>query len=361
METNNVNNNEVIDLREIFEKLLSRKLLFVKVAIVVFVLSCAWILPEPRTYTTEVTLAPEMSSMTTGSALSDLASSFGFDIGGMESTDAIYPTIYPDIFESTSFAVSLFNVRVRSIDGDVDTTYYEYMKSMQKMSFWKVPFKWAVREIHKLTDGPDLSASSGVSGGNSVNEFFLTKKQKSIIVQMQDNITCSVDKKTTIITISVKDQDPLICACMADSIRVKLQQYIIDYRTRKAKVDVEYYAQLREEAKIDYENALLAYSEYSDTHFDNVMETVNSRKAALNNEMQSKLTVYNTVTTQLQAAKAKLQERTPSFTIIQCAVVPVKPTGPKRMIFVLGMLFLSMFGTVAYVFKKEIMDNMFRK
>jgi uncharacterized protein involved in exopolysaccharide biosynthesis len=58
--------------------------------------------------------------------------------------------------------------------------------------------------------------------------------------------------------------------------------------------------------------------------------------------------------TQLQAAIAKIQERTPAFTVIKGAEVPIKPSGPKRMIFVLGMLFLTFLATVIYILKDGI-------
>ena len=61
----------------------------------------------------------------------------------------------------------------------------------------------------------------------------------------------------------------------------------------------------------------------------------------MENDMQLKYNTYTTLNTQLQAAKAKVQERTPAFTVIKGADVPIKPTGPKRMLFVLGMLFLT--------------------
>ena len=57
--------------------------------------------------------------------------------------------------------------------------------------------------------------------------------------------------------------------------------------------------------------------------------------------MQMKFTAYNTLNTQLQAAKAKVQERTPAFTAIKGATVPTRPAGPKRMIFVATMLLLA--------------------
>ena len=70
--------------------------------------------------------------------------------------------------------------------------------------------------------------------------------------------------------------------------------------------------------------------------------------------MQLKFNTYSTLMTQYQAAKAKVQERTPAFTVVKGAAVPVKPTGPKRMLFVLGMVILAFFGTIAYLLKEDI-------
>ena len=59
--------------------------------------------------------------------------------------------------------------------------------------------------------------------------------------------------------------------------------------------------------------------------------------------MQLKYNVYSTMSTQYQDAKARVQERTPAFTILKGASVPIKPTGPKRMLFVLAMTLLAFF------------------
>ena len=61
--------------------------------------------------------------------------------------------------------------------------------------------------------------------------------------------------------------------------------------------------------------------------------------------MQLKFNAYSALSTQLQNAQAKLQEHTPSFTIVQSASVPVKPAGPKRMAFVFIVVFLSLMVT----------------
>ena len=127
METKN-NEQQIIDLRKVFKALWKRKGLFIKVWIVTFVLSCIWILPQPRYYTCEVKLAPEMNGEDVGGGLSSIASSFGFNIGGIGGQDAIYPELYPDLFESPEFVVGLYDIQVATKDGKVATNYFDYIK-----------------------------------------------------------------------------------------------------------------------------------------------------------------------------------------------------------------------------------------
>ena len=112
------------------------------------------------------------------------------------------------------------------------------------------------------------------------------------------------------------------------------------HQVRYVYENVEYYRKLVEEAKEEYEKARLSYSKYADAHGNSILESVNSRKEELENELQLKNSNYTAYNTQLQASIAKLQQRTPAFTLLQGAAIPIKPSGPKRMIFVLAMLML---------------------
>ena len=53
-------NTDIIDLRLVFRSIWARKMLFVKVLPIVFVLSCLYIICIPRYYSSEAKLAPEM-------------------------------------------------------------------------------------------------------------------------------------------------------------------------------------------------------------------------------------------------------------------------------------------------------------
>ena len=71
-------------------------------------------------------------------------------------------------------------------------------------------------------------------------------------------------------------------------------------------------------------------------------------------EMQIKQAAYTSFQKQYLATQARLQENTPVFTVMQSASVPLQPAGPKRMIFVLAMLFLATFVT-GFVLCKDLL------
>lgn len=345
----NKKNIEVIDLRVIFKKILANKKLYIKVLPIVFVLSCAYILCIPRTYTSSLSLAPEMNnSSSLGGTIGSLASSFGFDLGSMETSDAINPMLYPDLMEDNGFIVGLFDIKVVSADGEIKCNYYDYLTKHQDEPFWSkgigsIKNLFAEKETH-------------IKGSSKSSPYMLSKRQDGIVEGIRKDITISIDKKTAVITITAQAQDPLICKTLADSVKERLQVFITNYRTSKSRIDEEYYKNLATEAKHEYEKARQLYGSYADANTDLQLASLRSKQEDLENDMQLKYNAYSTMMTQYQAAKAKVQERTPAFTIVKGAAVPVKASGPKRMIFVISMLFLAFIATTLYIAKEELKD-----
>lgn len=337
-----MNQNQIYVL-EIAQRIWKRKKLFLVVSVITFILSCVIILQVPRYYSCSVELAPEMINLeNTTNGLAGLASSLGFNVGNGTTTDAIYPELYPELMKSNDFLINLTGCKVKTKDGTVDTTYFAYLKSYQKKNRLLAP----IGAINNLLKKKDTTTVRSV---RKLNTFNLNKAEEGILVKMQGNISCSIDKKTGIIFVSVKDQDPLVCATMADTVMAKLQDFIIRYRTSKANNDVVYYRKLTAQAKHAYEQARQLYGNYSDANTDVLLQSMRSKQEDLENDMQLKYNAYTAMITQLQSAEAKLLERTPAFTVIKSASIPTKPAGPKRMAFVLVMLILSWAGTIVYV------------
>lgn len=342
-----------IDFGKIFKDLLKHKSLYYKVLPIAFILAALYALSLPNYYNCTVKLAPELggSGAKTGGGLAGLASSFGINLGGASSgADAINPTLYPDLMNSVDFKTSLFEIPV-TIEGDKEKnepnrtmTYYNYLENEQKAPWWSKG-KSAIFSIFKSQSSADESSK--------VDPFRLTMNQTNIVKAIDQNVVCDVDKKTFVITINVTDQNPVICASMADSVKTRLQKFITDYRTSKARVDLEYNRKLFGEAKLKYEQARNRYAAYADSHRSVTSQSAQTKEQDLQNEMQMQQQIYQHVVAQLQQAEMKVQQETPAFTTLQSATVPVLKAGPKRAQMCLIFLFLAFLGTTAYILYKE--------
>lgn len=345
--------NSNIDFAKIWPALLSKKKLFFKVWGITFILSCIWILPQPRYYTTEVSVAPESAEAKDMGNLASLASNFGVNIGN-GSSDAIYPQLYPDLFESTKFLVGLLDIKVRTQDGEVETDYYTYMKDHQKQNILLWPFLPLKRWLSSVFSKPEEEIPG--KDGKRFDPFELSWTTDGIIKKIQDNVQCTYSRTTDVVTIEVTDQDPLVCALLADSIKQHLQDFVTEYRTKKSRIDLEYYEKLTAEAKAMYDKSRLKYAAFSDASTNVSLRSVELKMQDMENDMQAKYNIYTAMSTRLEAAAAKVQESTPAFTELKNATVPIKPAGPKRMIFVAVMLFLATCGTIIHLYRKELKE-----
>lgn len=356
-EIENKNNNSMepeessIDFGAMWQSVKRRKKLYLKVCGVTFVLACIYALSIPRSYTCTVMLAPELStSSSSRTSLSMLASTFGMNLGsGRNGSEALFPTLYPDLMNSVDFKTSLFPVKVRRDKDTREMTYYDYLVNEQKRPWWSAAIGGVTKAIGNLLAGSDTLSKVQ----KPVNPFRLTKRQTAVAKMINKLVVCDVDKKTLVITIQVTDQDPVVCATMADSVQERLQKFITEYRTSKARNDLEYNQKLYVEAKREYDKARQLYASFSDANQDLILQSVRMHQVDLENEMQLKYNAYNAIASQLQAAKAKVQEETPAFTTLQSATVPVQPVAPRKVRIVLVFLFLAFMGTTVWVLYKD--------
>lgn len=342
------NHDDRIDLISISKVLWASKKLFAKVCAIALVIGIIVAFSIPKTYKAEIVLAPEESSgMNLSGNLSEIASMIGVNIGNLgNNVDAIYPELYPEVVESVPFLTDLFRTKVMTKDQELkNITLYSYLKDHQKLPWWGSLIKGCKSLFNKKD-----TIKSDVE---HINNFMLNKEQDKIAKAVKKAVKCSVDKKTSLITISVVTQDPLISATLADTVRAKIQEYMTEYRTKKAKNDLNYMQKLCTDAKAQYTKAQQLYSAYSDANEDVILTSFKAKQEEMENEMQLRYNIYNQCAQQLQLAKAKVQERTPAFTIIQPATVPLKKDGPMRMAIMFAYLFLAFTFTSIYVLYKD--------
>lgn len=336
-----------IDVAAIFKKLWLHRKTYYKVLPATLILTYLLTLSVPRYYSCTVSLAPEGTTASISGSLGSLASSFGLGSSSkLNSQDAIYAEIYPNVIGSKDFIAELMNVEVETQDKKVKCNYYTYLRDKQKAAWW---------DIVKGTISGWFSSSpkDPTTGNERLSVFNLTKRQDEIFNSAKGKIKCSYDKKTEIVSITVEDQDPLVCATMANATCKKLQEFIVNYRTNKARIDYEYYKKLVSESKEAYDQARQQYASYADANQNVMLASYKAKQEDLENEMQLKYNIYTAMTTQLQEAQAKLQEAIPAFTVIESASVPIKPAGPKRMFIAIIVMLLTFAGMSFYFLHRQ--------
>lgn len=332
-------NDEItIDWMDILRRIISIRKTLYKAAGVGIVLGIIIALSIPKQYTVTVTLSPEMGGDKT-SGLASLASSF---LGGgtsNSSNDALNVTLAPDIVASTPFILELFNTHVQTLNGELDTTLVTYLDE-QKQPWWgyiKAIPGMAINTVKSLF-------TEKVDTVSMLNPFQLTEKEAAKVEGLRKAIIANVDKKTAMTTITVTLQDPKVTAIVADSVVGKLQQYIVDYRIKKAKEDCAYLEELYHERQQEYYEAQSRYAHYFDTNRNIAFQSVRAEQERLQNDMNLAYQVYSQVAQQLQVARAKIQEEKPVFAVVEPASIPLQPSGTSRKTILAGVVFLAICG-----------------
>ncbi len=336
-----------IDLMAIAQLLWQKRRSIIKVCGIVLVVTTVYVFSLPRSYKAQVQLAPESSTPNAAGGLSSMASLVGINLGNM-SSDAIYPIIYPDVVQSYHFLVEMFSVHVTTADGEVQATLKDYLVNHQKTTWWGAMLKPLKDFMASLRSTP-----AGPKGGDDVNPFWLSKSDDEICKMISNSMTCSVDKKTEVITLTFMAQDPLVAALVTDSLRENLQKHITRYRTSKACNDLQYAQRMKDEAEKKYEEAQRTYADYCDSHRSSMLQAYITQQETLENAMQLAFTEYSQWVQQVQILKAKVQEHTPAFTVLQCATVPLKPSAPKRLLTMLGSVIFAFFVSSVYFYVRS--------
>ena len=358
---NNHNDEEIeIDLIGILRKIIGIRKTIYKAAGIGLVVGIIVAISIPKQYTVGVTLSPEMGG-SKGGGLSGLAASFlGSGVSMNEGTDALNASLSADIVSSTPFLLELSTMKIPTLKGGTMTLnvyldeesspWWGYVIGLPGMVIGGVKSLFTEEESESV---PSDKANLGT--------IELSKKESEKIEALKKKILASVDKKTSMTTVSVTLQNPKVAAVVADSVVRKLQEYIIDYRTTKAKEDCLYLERLFKERQQEYYDAQKKYADYMDSHDNIILQSVRAEQERLQNDMSLAYQVYSQVANQLQVARAKVQEEKPVFAVVEPAVIPLYPSGTSRKIYVLAFIFLSVCIVISWKLFGEDILNKFKE
>ncbi len=342
------NDNEVeekeIDLLDLASRLWDQRSKLIKWSICGAVIGLVVAFSIPREYVTSVTLAPESNSAKLpGGGLGALASMAGISTGAEAGMDAVYPMLYPDVVSSVPFITSLFDVEITTKEDGKKMTVQQFMEDETSAPWWSVILGLPGKLIGLLKSVDEADEN------HKLDSFQLTQNESLLVEALNQRISAAVDAKTSVVSIDVKMQDPLVSAVLADTVVSRLKEYITAYRTNKAREDLEYAEKLNKEAKDNYYKMQQKYADYLDRNQGIAFHSAQTVKERLANEATLAFNLYNQTAQHVQSAQAKVQETTPVYAIITPPTVPIKPASPKKLLILIGFTFLGFAACAAWI------------
>ena len=301
----------------------------------------------PKEYTSKAVIAPELSSIGgISGGLGALASIAGINMETEE--EAIYPQLYPQIVSTTPFLCDLavINVEGKYKKDSISTNLFTYLSLYQREPWWSkvlsAPFK-LIRHEKKQE----------LSEGVVLDPRHLDRQQQKLLKELDERIVVELDKMTSAIYVNVLMQDAGIASTVSDAVTDNLQKYVTDYRTAKARKDMENTQRMYDEARENYFYAQHAYAEYCDQNMGVTKLQYLIEQDRLSNEKDIAFNLYNQLAQQLDMCRTKLLEKTPVVVLLQPSTVPYKATTPKKMMIGILFVFLAFFGTAAWLIIKD--------
>ncbi len=338
----------------------ARKTIYYSVGIAVFVgLIVAF--TSPAKYQASATLLP--SAEKKGGSLGNLgalAGMAGINLGSMMGDASSIPAeIYPQVVNSYPFQKELIHQKFDFIEYEQPISLYDYVvadtieSTGAKIAKYTIRLPWTIKDA---INGEEVSDEEFKDYG----VLNLLEEEIGAIEMITDLVQIEVDKKTNLISVSVEASEPVVTAQFVQKSVELLQEYVIKYKTKQARQNLEFVQERFDDKKKQYESSQKAFFEYKDRHRNMISERIDVNYQQLSDEYDMISQVYKGLAQQLEQAKIAVMEETPAFTVLEPVKVPIDKSAPKKKIILVVSVFLGGFIGLGVIFGRLVWINLIR-
>lgn len=335
-----------------------RKTIYYSVGVCVFIGLLIAFFSKPK-YEAYATLLPseEKDMMGQLGGLGALAGMAGVDIGSMMGGQAsgIPAEIYPSVVESYPFKKELVHQKFHFEAFQEPVSIYEYAlqdtveTTGDKILKYTIKLPWTIKEA--------IQGEKEVLTLPEYGVLNLSEEELIALGSIEEVLVIDVDKKTGLINVSAEAGEPVFVAQFVQKAIDLLQNYVIEYKTKQARQNLEFIQERYLEKEKEYLTAREAFFEYKDKHRNMVSERISIEYEQFKDEFEITGSIYKSLASQLEQAKITVKEETPVFTVIEPVKVPIEISWPKKKIILIVSVFLGVFIGIGIIFGKLVFSS----
>ncbi|WKN40727.1 Wzz/FepE/Etk N-terminal domain-containing protein [Tunicatimonas pelagia] len=338
------------------------------VSTVVFLLFGIFIaLVSPEEYTSEVVLMPQSGSSSGGTSglLRQFGGLAGISLGGSSSGD-IGIDLYPDITQSTPFFLNMMDQPIFIANMDTTAILKDYVTELIEppitdyvkrytIGLPKLLIGLPIRIVQSFKEEPSpvepspntaavedtLGQASQIPQGTQ-KAIQLEGKEVGAIGELRQRIETSIEENG-MLRVSVTMPDSYAAARVTSLSVDFLTDYLIEYKTEKAKSNLGFLERQYSQAQNKYFRAQQRLAQFRDRNSNIISATAQTEQERLEDENQLAFQVYQGLAQQLEQARITVQEQTPVFKVLEPVQVPLDTSAPNRELIIFIFIFLGIF------------------
>ena len=361
-----VQNNDEIDLVDLFRKLWVKRKFILTVTGIFLLIGLFVALVSPVSYTASCTVVPQSGENKSG-GLSGVAAMMGVNLGtAMMSEGTLSPHIYPEIVKSVPFTLEIMQTPIATKRSNgKEITLYEYYTNKQYQD------KNVLSSIKKYTLGlPGVLLGSfrkkspveeTAFHADSTTVYTLNEKEKKVYEAIQGALRVSVNPKEGYVSLSYSFPEAKPAAEVTDNLYRTLEKYVSSFKSEKLEDNLQFVEESYETARQDFLQAQSRLAAFQDANRGLATATARSTEMRLQSEFNIAFSVYSELAKQREQARIAVKENQTILTLVNPAVVPHEKSAPRRSIILVGFLFLGIATAFGWVQGKPYVQKIFKE
>lgn len=353
--------DDAIDLRELFYTIRDNRSLIYRVTGAFLILGLLIALLNPVEFESEALLMPEMkeSESGAGSLLENYGGLLGLSgLGPADLSDSgtLSPEVYPKIVGSLTFQSELLQDSLYFSDIDTTLSLYSYFQNWYSPSFFELLEEYTVKLPQKFRNPKSLS--------DRLAELFdreelerVSEEELEIIKDLRERIFIELDTETGVMEVTATLPDAAAAAQLNKKSINLLTDYLKNYRTQKAKEDLEFAEEQYEAGRQRFKEAQADLAEFLDQNVNLSTAKARAQEQLLQAEFDLAYEIYNNVAQKRIEARMKVQEQTPVFKVLQAVNVPLESSGLHPILIIVFWVIIGLFVSLFIIASKHIYHN----
>lgn len=250
--------------------------------------------------------------------------------------DAFSYTLYPKILYSPTFLYNLLSIQVPVNNKGGKETVRTLLSTKYELPWWEVIFT-----------SQDTQESNAIG-----SEYQMTESDLEVIEKLRKKINFLVMDRTDHLELSIKLQNPIAAANLADSIAHRLELFVREYRdNKKIKKYKDAVAALKE-SKEKLEESRITYAQYADSHQYLSSNTAKINLQRLEIERDIRVKEYEQKAMDLLTEEFNRSAYTPVYFILEPPTPALKASSPRKLVILsYCMFFFGFIPTLLAVIK----------